>query len=467
MAKKSTSQNLSAENYIRQRARNLPIYQCLINSDWKESGMGFITLSRKHVNGNITFCNYLVDLKCLGVKDTHYQFNVSMYDYEDFLDRYLSLMDSVEVEYDLIHNIIFAAWEFADEIGFEPHKDFISITQYMLEEDTDDIALMHIACGNEDGKPLYMPSDDTTQSEISFVLNHLNEKVGEGNFFYIIPGFDNLDEDGWDEDDEEELEELFEAVGPFMVERQGKSLEENVSLFLELSDQVEQAEEREQDFQDKLNNSKLILMTDLLIEHFVDDELLTTLSEKWANELEGVNLSDEILDSVLLGLSDDEEVSANDKLLYEDIDEDDEIDFIVERWGEVPLVLYKRYVSDNQKDSRGKIIDQHIKKFPDYPLFKILKYEKLLHKGELEESDLDWQNFFEGRETVYMDEFFQLQDLRIQYYMLKRNLEGIESLMRYIQGVIFEFGFPMDEVMSFLLLMKQVMLTERIESREK
>ena len=48
MAKKKQSkvvQMLSPENYIRQKARTLPVYKCFVNTDWQETlhGLGFQT----------------------------------------------------------------------------------------------------------------------------------------------------------------------------------------------------------------------------------------------------------------------------------------------------------------------------------------------------------------------------------------------------------------------------------------
>jgi hypothetical protein len=79
MSKKNQSkqvQQLSPENYIRQKARNLPVFECLVNADWKVSKMASVSIARKHTNDNITAGLYLVDLNCLGVKDAHYLFNL-------------------------------------------------------------------------------------------------------------------------------------------------------------------------------------------------------------------------------------------------------------------------------------------------------------------------------------------------------------------------------------------------------
>ena len=66
---------LSPENNIRQRSRNLPIHECWIVSDWKTHGMASIVITRKHASGNITYCVYLADILCLGIKDTLFRYN--------------------------------------------------------------------------------------------------------------------------------------------------------------------------------------------------------------------------------------------------------------------------------------------------------------------------------------------------------------------------------------------------------
>jgi hypothetical protein len=156
MAKKKQSkvaQMLSPENYIRQKARTLPIHKCYVNSDWKLSGLANILVSRKHSNGNFTFGTYLVDVNCLGVKDSDYKFNVSEPDFNSFVDRMQSYMEIQEITYTLAHNIVYAGLEFAEEYGFKPHEDFSKVAQYILEEDTESIELMDIECG-KDGKSL-------------------------------------------------------------------------------------------------------------------------------------------------------------------------------------------------------------------------------------------------------------------------------------------------------------------------
>lgn len=187
--KKKNSNNqtkpLSPENYIRLKSRNLPIGDCFINKDWEESGMCSIAISRNHITGNITFCMYLVDLSCLGVKDCFYKFNVIPQELQEVLDKNAHL-DFIKVSYNLVHNLIFAGIEFAEQYDFMPHKDFTKITQYFLEEDDDKIPLMEIKCGLE-GKPHYVNSGNESPIRQNQILAQLDRIAGKGNYHFTVP----------------------------------------------------------------------------------------------------------------------------------------------------------------------------------------------------------------------------------------------------------------------------------------
>lgn len=189
------SQALSPENYMRNRSRSLPVFECLVSPEWKETGMTHVVVARSHSNGNITACIYLVDLYCLGVKDCFYMFNASMEYYRKKMGKY----HFEQISYVLAHNIIYSAVAFAEEYGFKPHKDFTSITRFMLDEDTEDVELIEIECG-KNGKPFYVcgPYDD--QKKAGAIIAQLERTAGKGNYDYILPGSD----DDYYQDKEEE-----------------------------------------------------------------------------------------------------------------------------------------------------------------------------------------------------------------------------------------------------------------------
>ena len=185
---------LSDKKYIQTQARKLPIYKCFINSEWVTSKMANVFVLRKHVNGNITAGFYLVDLLCLGIKDTFFVFNENE---ESFLERYESIgIELMEIDYVTAHNIIFAGYDFAMEFDIPPHKDF-SLTKMILEEDNDDVPLVDIEVGAPDGKPHLMVYQE---GEFIQALAKLKKNAGEGNYYYTVGENDFDDED--DEDDE-------------------------------------------------------------------------------------------------------------------------------------------------------------------------------------------------------------------------------------------------------------------------
>lgn len=195
----------SPENYIKTRARNLPVGKCYINKDWKESGFASIVVSRNHVNGNFTFGVYLVDMLCLGVKDTFYDSNVNTI-FTEMIIKMRMQQDLEEIDYPLAHNIIYGGVEFAEGLGFKPHKDF-GVSQFVLEEDDERVELIDIDFGM-DGKPAVIFGKEKHPANITSTLERT---VGKGNFITIqendFPENDNdSNEDSpWEEDNDEEL----------------------------------------------------------------------------------------------------------------------------------------------------------------------------------------------------------------------------------------------------------------------
>ena len=213
MSKKSPTNKtsfLSPENYIRQNSRNLPIGDCFINPDWETCRMCQVLITRKHITGYVTACMYLVDLSCLGVKDTIFKFNAP---YEEIVEMFNKRsVRPINISYELAHNIIFAGLEFAEEYGFKPHKDFTSITSHFLEEDNDDIPLIEIECGMS-GKPCYTNTGFDSPAREREILAQLERTAGKDNYFFMLPGLSNMyhydnEDDYYDDDDDDEIDDL-------------------------------------------------------------------------------------------------------------------------------------------------------------------------------------------------------------------------------------------------------------------
>lgn len=176
-------QKISPKKYIETQAKKLPIYKCLINKDWEENRMANVVVMRRHVNDNVTLGFYLVDLLCLGIKDTFYKFNIPEFEAEEMLESQMGFFG--EFDYNLAHNIVYAGHDFAMEFDIPPHKDF-SLTKNILEEDDDNIPLIDIAVGDdEDGKPHLIIN---AQGQGKWALEKLKKNAGAGNYYYTDEG---------------------------------------------------------------------------------------------------------------------------------------------------------------------------------------------------------------------------------------------------------------------------------------
>ena len=208
---------MSPNNYVKSgRARLLPISECWISPDWENVGLCTVTVGRQHINGNTTLGIYLVDTYCLGLKNTSVMFSKSALEYNDFLDKIFSPHGGKEpIDYVLAHNIIFGAIAYAEDLGFKPEKDW-ALSEFILEEDTEDIELMDIKFG-KDGKPLFIsgPFDNVAK-----ITTRLEQSVGKGNFDYLMQiggdGFNEFDDDldfdddddDFDDDDDDTIEDI-------------------------------------------------------------------------------------------------------------------------------------------------------------------------------------------------------------------------------------------------------------------
>ncbi|TAF72469.1 MAG: hypothetical protein EAZ53_16125 [Bacteroidetes bacterium] len=201
---------LSPEKYIISNARKLPIHAVYLAEEWNETGLASILVARKHPQGNITCAAYMVDLKCVGLKETYYFFNKTPEQFQEFIEDYSIKLNLIKSDYNFVHNLIYGAIAFAEEFKISPQKDF-AITQYILEEDTDDIPLIDFEFG-ENGIP-HLIVTPAMPSFIKYLAN-LKKFAGEGNYFYTIQddwgdakesNYESfLDDDNEEDDDYEE-----------------------------------------------------------------------------------------------------------------------------------------------------------------------------------------------------------------------------------------------------------------------
>lgn len=437
---------LSPENYIRKKARSLPIHECTINIDWKESGMAQISVARKHTNGNITSCLYLIDLYCLGVKDTHYMFNSSPNEYreqQDEIDERTSLM---LVEYALVHNIILAGIEFAEEFGFAPHKDYTSITQFMLEEDNDDIELMEIECGM-DGKPAYVRGPFDTDAKMKQIISRLEKTAGKDN--YIIIDEDEEFEDEFDDFEDDEEDEIFddfeddeESEEYDEDEFTGMTPDEKKELFLRLYGSLH--------IHTNEDSQQFYSLVDSIVFNLTDKELCDQYYDELFEDLYIDITEDEIPDE-LLGLEPgsliiSEEVRKRFVNIYQLISEDlktakREFKKLKDEVPELPGIgfLELQILQDEKPSRYANRLKELVLKYPNYQLMNVLWTTELLSDGKsappLSGASVNMSALYSGRSTIHAIEMHFGLILAIFVVGLELDLNKIEAL----ESAIYDF----------------------------
>lgn len=189
----------SRNKYIKEKGRSLPIVACWVQEDWEKKGLTYVLVVRQHKTGNYTVGAFLVDTYCLGVKDSLLRFHIDEQEYKILLENIGNIFPLKEISYVEAHNLIYGAIAFAEEAGISPHKSF-AVSQYLLEEDTEDIPLLDMPFG-QDGK-YYLCAN--SMLELNTYLPILEQNLSPDEFKY-----DLIDEDE-DEDEEVEKKEDFD-----------------------------------------------------------------------------------------------------------------------------------------------------------------------------------------------------------------------------------------------------------------
>lgn len=206
MAKKTKQQpqQLSPERFIRERGRSIPVEKCYLDLEsLKELGEGQAVIVRQHKGGKRTIGAFLIDAWCRGVRDAFYVARMEESDHEDFMDRLLGnpAQHLEEVPYEVLHNWVFGALEYAAEAGLAPHKDF-AVARYLLEDDEDErIPIIEYEFGLNGKHHLVCNSMD----EFLRLKPVLDAHLGEGNYTWGTNPFGGVDADDedWEEDDDD------------------------------------------------------------------------------------------------------------------------------------------------------------------------------------------------------------------------------------------------------------------------
>ena len=191
----STIQSISIPNPLR-KARSFPIKECSITQGWQQKGMCNIFILREKPDYQFIMGAYLVDLWCLGLKDTFYNIDIS---YEEIADRLNNHPSEkfVPIDIHLAHSVIYGGIDYANNFGFAPHQ-YLKYTRYILEP-REEIEFDDSIEFGQDGKPHFFAGPYDSQLKIDRIIMQLQERLGKGNFHFTCPvDADSVDPDFWE-----------------------------------------------------------------------------------------------------------------------------------------------------------------------------------------------------------------------------------------------------------------------------
>ncbi len=480
---------MNPDQYIQKRARQLPLFECLVSHNWKEGKQPGVIVSRKHTNGNITFCFYIVDLMCLGVIFTRHFFNVSMEEYHEIVNEIFENSPQAKlgtyndpgepfekIPYNLAHNIIYAGYEYAADFDIPPYKEFI-VTKYMLEEDTEEIELIDIECGM-DGKPLFLIENLTDFSGFKpeFIIKKLNQHAGEGNYEviskldYMNPDFDEFDDD--DECDEFDFDNLPEGyIAP--EDYSSEDFERDKHILSEILKAKKESIE--------IDDEKFQMVVMRMAFYMAGAEKVQQVYEElFGLEYVVVN-SDMIPDEVLPFGEMDSGLVKRVEDIVADIFSDNplQMDSILSELHDLvpnqPFIAFLELValhSRNEKDNTiKKLIEKYTQLYPDDKVLKLFDvYYRVMDSKNtsfLSREQLKLQTYFSDRRFLHFTEAMVYCTLLSVTLHQKESLEDLLALSMFMQEVDLAPEIVQSLVILVLLGLSQIIITKALESKPK
>ncbi len=167
-----------------------PIHECKIDKNIFDQGLGNVFITRILPNGEIALGVFLLDIFCLGVKDSFYNI-ITEEKYQIFLSKNPNEFKNIHPT--CARKIIEGALNYAKGFGFKPHKNY-KFSKMIFGKIDPDACPSSFEYGKE-GKPLYIPGPHDNEKRKMSIINKLKQKLGPDNFKFLAISDSERNED--------------------------------------------------------------------------------------------------------------------------------------------------------------------------------------------------------------------------------------------------------------------------------
>lgn len=166
------------------------VYKCFLNRDWREKGMAQVLVVRAVPEDKYIAGLFLVDVFCLGVKNTFVTAPMNTDELEDFRGRFPEKLH--EISYEDARSLILGGIQYAQGLGFKPHPDWKS-AQCIVEGGRPFEGKFEYG---KDGKPFYVQGPD---DDVDRIMRQLGPLIERGEAEYVC----GVSQEEWEDGDED------------------------------------------------------------------------------------------------------------------------------------------------------------------------------------------------------------------------------------------------------------------------
>lgn len=162
------------------RVATWPVVSARMSTNLSEEGLGTLTIARQEAEGRLVVGVYLVDVLCLGIKNTFWD-ALTPGEYKELIKKIETHETMRSVAPACVVKVISGAVGFAQSFGFRPHADFRHTAK--LLEGIDPSACPEEFTFGREGRPYYVQGPNESPMEVKAIAE---QAVKAGGHFCIL-----------------------------------------------------------------------------------------------------------------------------------------------------------------------------------------------------------------------------------------------------------------------------------------